>query len=40
MAKVQSSKDARFYGDPKIIFGKLYFFLGFKYIKAPQNDLP
>jgi len=40
MAKIQSSKDARFYSGKNIIFGKLYFFLGFKYIKAPQTDLP
>jgi len=39
MAKIQSSKDARFYSGKKIIFVKPYFFLGFKYIKAPKADL-
>jgi len=38
MAKIQSSKDARFYSGKKKIV-KPYFFLGFKYIKAPKADL-
>jgi len=38
--KRPSSKDARFYSGKTNIFGKLSFFLGFKYKKAPKITPP
>jgi len=37
--KRQSSKDARFYSG-KLCFGKLCFYLSFKYMKAQKNTPP